>query len=57
MNISQLKRGLQFVKIVKLSALNSIFLAPLFFLSVFISYWKDSGFAFLFVCFMWVSLM
>lgn len=45
------------MKIVELSALNSIFLEPLFFLSVFISYWKDSGFAFLFVCFMWAGLM
>ena len=44
MNISQLKRGLYYMKIVKLSALNYIFFQLLFLFSVFISNWKENGF-------------
>lgn len=56
MNSPQLKRGLEFVKIVKLSALNYIFLESLFFFYVLISYWMETGHNFLFICFMSVSV-
>lgn len=52
MNSSQLKRGLEFVKIVKLSALNYIFLESLFFLCLNQLLNGNWTLFFLFICFM-----